>query len=171
MLVAGFVAWVVLSGSRSSIPVGAQGSMPGMAMPSSPGGGGSMTLRDIAGRTLRVPGGRAGAVVFAAPRNCEACLASSRAARAAAQRNPPARLVVVMADPATSREEVRTFAAAVGGPPARYVVDDRSATLAGMYDPPGLGGVVVFDRRGSIVERMASGSARRIAAALRRAGG
>jgi len=46
---------------------------------------------------------------------------------------------IVMADSATSREDVAAFKRAVGPSPARYVVDDRNSGLASMLGAPELG--------------------------------
>ena len=146
-----FVVSVVLSTGSSSVPVGGSGSMAGMTM-SMGDGPMAFTMRDVDNRTVRLPGARAGVVVFAAARDCAPCVASVRAARdAVLSTREGAQLIVVMADSATSREDVAAFKRAVGPSPARYVVDDRNSGLASMLGAPELGGTTVYDARGNVV--------------------
>lgn len=170
-VVAAFVASVVLSTGSSSVPVGAPGSMPGMSM--APGGGRlALTLRDLGNRTVRLPGGRPGVVVFAEGRVCDACVAAARAARDAMRSGAShAQLIVVMADSAAGRPDVAAFTRAVGSPQARYIADDRNGSLASLLGASLLSGVVVYDANGRVVARPAPDAPRdQIAAALRRAG-
>ena len=62
-----FVVSVVLSTGSSSVPVGGSGSMAGMTM-SMGDGPMAFTMRDVDNRTVRLPGARAGVVVFAGAR-------------------------------------------------------------------------------------------------------
>jgi len=141
-----FVVSVVLSTGSSSVPVGGSGSMAGMTM-SMGDGPMAFTMRDVDDRTVRLPGARAGVVVFAAARDCAPCVASVRAARdAVLSTRKSAQLIVVMADSATSREDVAAFKRAVRPSPARYVVDDRNSGLASMLGAPELGSTTVMTR-------------------------
>lgn len=164
-VVVAFIVSVMLSTRSSSVPVGASGPMSGMSMGT---GRLALTMREIRGRTVRVPGGRAGVVVVVEARDCNPCVSATRAARAAVQRTAPgAQLIVVMVDPTITRGDVLAFSRSVGHSPASYVVDDRNGTLASMFDASGLGGVVVYDRLGRVVARPGSRE-RQIVAALRR---
>ena len=58
-----FVVSVVLSTGSSSVPVGGSGSMAGMTM-SMGDGPMAFTMPDVDDRTVRLPGARAGVVVF-----------------------------------------------------------------------------------------------------------
>lgn len=163
-----FVTSVVLSTGSSPVPVGASGSMSGMSMSMSTGRL-AVTMRDVDDRTIRVPDGRPGVVVFAEPRGCDSCIDTARAARDAVQRAVPrAQLIVVMLDPATALDEVSAFARSVGRSPARYVVDDRNSSLASMLGASRLGGAIVYDALGRIVARPGP-VATQVALALRRA--
>jgi hypothetical protein len=150
--VAAFVAAVVLSTGSSSVPVGASDSMDGMSMPMG-NGRLAVTMRDVDGETVRLPGGQPGVVVFADARNCGLCVAAARAASDALRRTVRAQLTVVMADSTTSREDVAAFSRGVGRSPARYVVDDRNASLASMFGDMLLGGAIVYDAHGEVVAR------------------
>lgn len=143
--------------------------MPGMAMPMGNGDAMTMTVRDIEGRRLTIPDGRPGIAVFVEPRGCDPCAGAVRDARDAASRHG-ASLIVVGIDAGTSRGAMRRFARAMDAPWAHYVIDDRNGHLASMMDAPGLGGIVVFDRRGQVVARPEP-TATALAGALRRAGG
>jgi|GEM_PF-4917326 len=156
VVVIAFVASVVMSTRSASVPVGASGSMAGMSM----GAGRLMvTMRDVSGREVRLPGGRPGVVVFAEARRCGPCLAAVRAARDALREAPVgAQLIVVMTDSGTGRADVRAFAQLVGPGPARYVIDDRNGGLSTMLGASSLGGAVVYDARGRVVARPDAGS-------------
>lgn len=152
----GFVALVVSSARNGSVPVGASGSMSGMSM--SGDGGMSMTMRDIDGRRVSIPGGEPGVAVFVNARDCPSCVTAvrtaSRALRASGRR---ARLLVVAIDAGTSRDDLARFARAANAPQARYVVDDRNSGLASMFDASGVGAAVVYDRSGRVVDHPAGG--------------
>lgn len=168
LVLVAFVAAVTLSTRSASVPVGASGSMPGMSM-----GAGrlALTLRDIDDRPVRVPGGRAGVVVFAEARRCAACVRAVRTARAAVRRaGARAQVIVVMVDAVTSRADVAAFRRAVGPSTERYVVDDRNGTVVSMIGASGLGGAVVYDASGRVVARPGT-DARQLFAAVRRARG
>lgn len=164
----GFVALVVTSTRQAAVPVGASGDMGGMQMQGMGDGDGmTMSMRDVDGRVVRVPDGRAGVAVFVNARNCAQCVDAVRAAaRAVSRARPPAQLLVVSYDSLTSRDDVSAFARAAGRPPARYVVDDRNGALASMFKASGLGAAVVYDAEGKIVGHPASGQ---IAQSLARA--
>lgn len=170
-LVAAIGFAVVRSSMSSSVPVGASGpgSMPGMSMPAQAGGDRlELTMRDVDGRELRLPGGRPSVVVVANAGRCDACRAAARAARDGVRRSAAAaQLIVVMADVTTTRPQVAAFARSVGLPAARYVIDDRNGGLTSTIGGQ-LGETVVYDRRGRVVARLEPGS-RQLAAALRRA--
>lgn len=157
IVVVGFVAVVVSSTKRATMPVGASGSMSGMAMPGSDGSGMRMSMRDIDGRTLRVPDGRRGLVVFVQPRSCRPCVDAVRAAAQAVRgARSPTQLTVISVDATSSRDDMTQFALRAGEPRARYVVDDRNGALASMYDVSNLGATVLYDARGTIVARPAT---------------
>ena len=162
---------VVRSAISSSVPVGASGpdSMPGMPMP---GGGGdrlALTMRDVDGREVRLPGGRPGVVVVANAGRCDACRNAVRAARDAVARSAAgAQLIVVMGDASTTRPEVAAFARSVGSFPARYVIDDRNGGLTSMLRVGQLGDALVYDRSGRVVARPEPRS-RQLISALRNA--
>jgi len=160
-----FVGVVVLSTGSSSVPVGSSDAMSGMSM-SARDGRLAVTLRDIDDVRLRLPGGRSGIVVFVEPRGCGRCVAAVRSASAAIRRaGNRAELVVVMADPATSRGDVAAFNRSVGASHARYAVDDRNGGLASLVGATSLGRPVVFGVCGRTVPRPGS-STDQLAAAL-----
>lgn len=131
----------------------------------------ALQMRDTDGRTVRVPGGRPGVVVLAMARGCGICVTSVRAAMTAVERSGPGvQLIVVMVDASTGRGDVAMFARSVGRPSARYVVDDRSNTIASMLGASGLGSTVVYDAGGRVVARPGDSLAA-LSAALRQAGG
>lgn len=170
VVLVGFVALVVRSAGRSAVPVGASGAMGGMAMPAAPQGARmQMSMRDVDGRPVRIGDGHRGALVFVSPRSCPTCVDAVRVAAAAARRaRPAAELTVVSVDGATSRGQMAAFARSTGRPPgARYVVDDRSGSLASMFGASRLGATVVYGAGGEVVARPASGAA--IGRALARA--
>lgn len=159
---AAFVASVVASTNSASVPVGASGSMPGMSM--SPGQL-MATMKDVSDRTVRLPGGRAGVVVFAEARLCDGCAAAVRATRDALRTTAPrASFVVLMTDSNTSRSDVGRFDRAAGRPPARYVIDDRNGTLASTLGATGLPGALVYDARGRVIARPEPSSQQMVAA-------
>lgn len=167
LVVGGFVALVVSSARQASVPVGT--SMPGMRMGSARGAALSLELRDVGGRRLSLPGGRPGAIVFVQARGCSPCLATVRAAAAAIRAGGrPTALTVVAADSTTSRSDLAGFARSAGNPPASYVIDDRSGSVAMMAGATSLGRAVVYDARG---RALASAGADTVALALRRAAG
>lgn len=167
LAVVGFIALLVISTRSASVPVGASGSA-GMSMSMSAG---RLMLRmtDFDGRRLWVPAGRPGAFVFAMARGCGVCLRAAQTAVAAMRRaGVRAQLVVVMVDASTVRDDVAAFARALGHSAARFVVDDRSNTIASAVGASGLGAIVVYDARGRVIARPAA-SAAALSAALRRA--
>jgi len=128
----------------------------------------AISLRDVDGRPVRIPGGRPGVIVFAEARRCGSCVSAARTARDAARAIAPrAQVVVVMLKANTSRASVNAFARSVGPGPARYVVDTSSSRVAAMFDVATLGSSVVYDARGRVVADLQPGS-REIAASLRR---
>ena len=130
----------------------------------------ALAMRDVDDRTVRLPDGRPGVVVFASATNCAACISETRAALNAIRRVASrGQLVVVMVDSATGRGEIAAFARSVGPSPARYVVDDRNGRLVSMLGASDLGGAVVYDTLGRTVARLDSSGSQLIAAALRRA--
>lgn len=160
---------IVRSSMSSSVPVGASGpgSMPGMSMPAQGGGDRlELTMRDVEGRELRLPGGRPSVVVVANAGRCDTCRNAARAARDGLRRSAAAQLIVVMADVTTTRPQVAAFARSVGLPAARYVIDDRNGGLSSTIGGQ-LGETIVYDRRGRVVARLEPGS-RQLAGALRR---
>lgn len=163
-----FVVSVLLSARSSSVPVGASGTMSGMSM----GSGKFMTeMRDVSGRSLKVPAGRPGLVVTAEARECAECVSAARTAREAVKKSGTnAQLIVLIVDAATSRDQVTSFAKAVGGAPARYVVDDRNGMLVSMLGVSAVSRAVVYDANGQIVDQPQP-KERALVASLRRASG
>lgn len=152
-LISAFVAVLVWVSLSASVPVGASGPTGAMAMA---GGRLTLTMRDVNGGVLRVPGRGPGVVVFAGT-GCDVCRTAIRAATAAVSRfSERPRLVVVIVDASTSRGAIQALARSVGPSPARYVVDDRSNSLASTFGATGLGSIVVYDARGRIVARPTS---------------
>lgn len=139
----------------SSVPVGvAGGSMPGMVMPGDGADVVRLRLQDVERRRLDVPGGKPTLLVLAQARDCAFCLAAARAGAAAIGRTQ-AQLIVVFADAATGRDAARSFAASLDVPAARYVIDDRTGTLASSVGVRDLGGAAILDARGTVVDRVA----------------
>lgn len=160
---------VMRSAVSSSVPVGASrpGSMPAMPMPAAGGDRLALTMRDVDGREVRLPGGRPGVVVVANAGRCDACRNAVRAARDALARSAVgAQLIVVMGDAATTRPEVAAFARSIGSSPARYVIDDRNGSLTSMLGARQLADALVYDRGGRVVARPEPGS-RQLVSALR----
>ncbi len=125
----------------------------------------ALTMWDVDDRTVRVPDGRPGIVVFASATNCGSCVSGTRLARDVIQRvAPQAQLVVVMVDSATGRGDITAFARSVGPSPARYVLDDRNGRLVSMLSASALGGAVVYDALGRIVARLDAGAPQLLAA-------
>ena len=158
--VVGFVVLVVSSTRKATIPVGASGGMAGMSMRSGGADDVSMAMRDVDGRTVRIPDGRPGVIVFVATRGCEPCVTAVRAAaRAVGRRGGGGELIVVSLDSGTTRSDLAGFARSAGRPRARYVVDDRNGSLASMFGASRLGATIVYDLRGKVVARPASAPA------------
>lgn len=111
-----------------------------------------VTMRDVDGRPVRLPGGRPGVVVFVTAPRCEGCIGTVRIAADAARRARAA-VTVVAVESTTSRSDVATFAKSVRRSAARYVIDDRQGTLATLLGGLGVGGAVVYDARGALVAR------------------
>ena len=154
LLAAGFVSSVILSAHNAAVPVG--GTSPSvMSMTAGAVTSIAITTRDVDGRPISLPGGRAGIIVFIkADGSCQSCIAASRLAADAIERTGGrAALTIVSVDSATSREQIQAFARSAGQPPARYVVDNRSGSLSPMLGASMLAGLVVYDARGRIVGR------------------
>ena len=156
----GFVVVVVASTRQAAVPVGALGGVSGMSMSGS-GGAMRMSMRDVDGRTVRIPDGHPGVIVFVQPGRCGPCVAALRTAAGASRAGVP--LTVISVDSTTSRDDVSRLAAATGRPRAHYVVDDRNGSLASMFGASRLGAILVYDARGKIVGRPST------AAGIRRA--
>lgn len=148
-----FAMFVVITGRNAAVPVGGSGSMPGMQM----GGDANrvaLTLRDIEGRRLVLPGGRAGAILFTQAGGCSECVRAGRAL-AAAEATVPGRqaLTVIGLDATETRDEFATFDRAAGRPPVRYALDDRNGMLANMLDAGDVPTALVYDRLGRVTGR------------------
>ncbi|MHB8659405.1 MAG: TlpA family protein disulfide reductase [Solirubrobacteraceae bacterium] len=165
-----FVVMVVVSTHQAAVPVGASRA-PGMAgMAMGPAGGLHLTMRDVDGRTVSLPDGRPGIVVFVQPRDCPACEQAARnAAIARRTGGGAASLTIVSADASTSRDDVTAFARAARAPSARYVVDDRAGTIASTLGASEIPFAVVYDARGEIVARSGVGRAQ-LLSEIRQAG-
>jgi hypothetical protein len=152
LLVVGFIVFVAVSARDAAVPVG--GSAPS-SMPRGTVVRIDVSMRDVAGRALRLPGRGPGVIVFVnAGGSCSSCVDASRAAAQAIRRTRfRAALTIVSVDSATSRDQIERFARSAGSPPARYVVDDRSGNLSPSLGATSLGGLVVYDKRGVIVGR------------------
>lgn len=171
VLAAGFVGLVILSAHNAAVPVGGAGPTNGMSMAAGSTTSIAVTMNDIDGHSVSLPGRRPGVIVFIkADGTCQSCIAASRVAAEAVRRTGGrATLTVLSLDSATSREALEGFAHSAGDPPARYVIDDRSGTLSSMMGASTLAGLVVYDARGHIVGRPAA-NAGQVRRALRRAG-
>jgi hypothetical protein len=172
LAVAAFVIAVVGSAGRSAVPTGgsaSSGSMGGgMAMDGASRDRVDVVARDIDGRSLRLPGGRAGAIVVIQSGQCTPCTRSVRRLAAAARRvTGGLTLTALSAQADDDRGALRRFATSVGRPPMRYLVDDRNNMLTTMLGVSQLGSIVVYDRSGKIVATSAS-SVAGLSAALRR---
>lgn len=167
LAVLGFVVAVVGSAGRSAVSTGGTGGMSGMEM-----GDRQMVAvdaRDIDGQEVKLPGGRGGAVVVIQSRGCVPCRRSVRRMVAAAKRVPtPVSLTALSAEADDDRASVHRFAASVGRPALRYLVDDRNSTLATMLGVTQLGSIVVYDVQGHVVDARTD-SVAGLAAGLRRA--
>jgi len=109
--------------------------------------------------------------VFVVAHGCRPCVDSVRAAARAVLRSGASMdLTVVSVDSATDRRAVAGFARAAGSPSARYVIDDRSGSLASMFGASGLGTTIVYDARGVVVARSPA-TAGALSRDLRRAAG
>lgn len=167
LLVVGLGAGLAISTARQTTPAGGASSMGGMDMGASNADMIGIRLRDIDGRELTLPGGTPGAVMLMARRGCPGCVPAARdLARAAADVSPSPSLTFVGTDPVETRADFRAFDRAAGGLDARYALDDRSASVAQQLGAPGVGTVVVYDGRGTVVARVSRGP--RQAAAVER---
>lgn len=162
---------LVISTEQAAVPVGGSAAGPGMSMQGAAGSRIQLSMRDIAGQTLRIPGGRAGVAIFVEASGCSTCIHAVRtAARALAQIRAAATLLVVGVDASTSRSALAAFARSAGEPPARYVVDDRNSTLANAFGASALGEVVVYTASGRILERTGTPAVSQLARAVSHAG-
>lgn len=152
-VIGAFAIVLVVSAQRAAVPVGSGGGMSGMSM--ARGSGMRMTLRDVSGRSVRIPGGRPGAVVFVEVTGCRDCVRLVRAATRLSRRGG-GQVVVLAIDSGSTRAQLQAFARAAGRPPARYVVDDRNGSVASMFDAQSIGSAVVYDERGRVVGRPSS---------------
>ncbi len=115
-----------------------------------------LAMRDVNGRSLRLPNGGAGIVLLVQAGNCPACVQAARnaaAARKAAGR--AAGMTVIGVDATTSRNDIATFARAAGEP-ARYTLDDRQGTIGSTLGVSNIPTAVVYDSHGNIVARSGS---------------
>lgn len=169
LLIVGLVGGLAFSTVRQTTPAGGGAStMGGMNMVGSNAGMVGVTLRDIDGRKLVLPGETPGVVMFMARRGCPACVTIARGlARAATDVKPRLSLTLVGVDAIETREDFRAFDRAAGGLDARYALDDRSGSVAGQFGAREAGTVVVYDRSGMIRERVPPGPGQ--AAAVERA--
>lgn len=130
----------------------------------------AITMRDADGRSFRLPGGRPGVLAFVnAASSCQSCVAAVQIAALALRHAGSGGLTVVSVDPATSRDELKSFARLTGHPTARYVIDDRNGRLTSLLGATGLASLEVYDTRGRIVGRPEAVAAQ-LTAALKRAG-
>ena len=160
---------LVISAGNASVPVGASGSMPGMTMGTGTGLI-SVTMHDIYGRRLVMPGGKPGAVVFIRATGCGECVAAVRTLVAQARRAHAGdvSLTVIGVDSIETRQDFASFARAAGHPPVSYVLDDRNNSLASIFGASSLGATVVYDRSGKVLDRPSANPAA-VFTALRRA--
>lgn len=162
----GFLVALVVATRNAVVPVGGSGVSTGSLR----GATLRLAMRDVSGRTLRLPGGRPGVVLFVQAQGCPPCVEAVRSgARAVRSTGGHARLVVIEVDSQTTRGEVAAFARAAGQPPARYVVDDRIGTLAATFGASAFDTAVVYDGHGHVVARPWTTS-EQLARALRLAG-
>lgn len=148
-----FVAGLVVLTRNAAVPVGALGN-PAMSMSTGATSMVQLTLRTVDGRSVQLPGGRPGIVVFVDARRCDSCVAAVRVAAAAVRaEHARAAVTVINVDSSTSRDDVARFARAAGRPPVRYVVDDRMGTLVSTLGASTLAAMIVYDTRGRVVAR------------------
>lgn len=148
-----FAVVVVVSTRDAAVPVGASG-MSGTSMAMGTGATVRLTMRDASGRPVSLPGGRPGLILFVQAQGCQPCVDAVQAAAAAIRSaGAPAGLTVISVDAGTSRGELAAFARSAGKPPARYVVDDRTGTLASTLGASSFDTAIVYDSRGRIVAR------------------
>lgn len=171
VLAAGFVGLVIQSAHNAAVPVGGAAPTNGMSMAAGFTTSIAVTMNDIDGRSVNLPGRRPGVIVFIkADGACQSCIAASRVAAEAVRRTGGgATLTVLSVDSATTRESFQAFARSIGNPPARYVIDDRSGRLSSLLGATTLAGLVVYDARGHIVARPTA-NASQVQRALRGAG-
>lgn len=166
-----FVVMVTRSAPEATVPVGASATMaPGMTMAAGSRDRVALRARDVDGRSITLPGGRPGAVMFVQARRCATCVSAARDLRRAIDRSGGAMtMTVVSADSATSRADVAAFARAAGAPRARYLIDDRNGSLSGAIRASSLGRPLVYDAAGRIIARPTSLRGK-VERALRRVG-
>lgn len=158
LLVGGLVAGLAFSTARQTTPSGGASSMGGMAMGGNQADMVGVTLRDIEGRELALPGGTPGAVMFMARRGCPACVEEAKSlTRAAADVSPAPSITLVGTDPVETRSDFRAFDRAAGGLEVRYALDDRSGSVAQQFGAGGAGTIVVYDGSGMILKRLRPG--------------
>ena len=162
------VGGLALATVRETVPTGGAASMPSMRM--QPGADHlGISLRDVDGRPMRMPDGRAGAVLVMATHGCGDCLNIAKRLDAAASRAPsrPA-VALVGVDTEEGRQDFERFDRAAGGLDARYALDDASGSITRLLGARELGTVVVYDPQGMVIERVRPGTrqATRVEAAL-----
>lgn len=127
-----------------------------------------ISLEDVDGTPLALPGGIPGAVLFMSSDGCPGCLGSAKALAAAAE-GTTSQVTLVSTNPDETRADLLAFDAAAGGLDVRYAVDDPSRSIAQQFDVRETGTIVVYDRSGMIVKRISPGrrQIRQIRSALR----
>jgi len=164
-----FVVVVVLTGVGASTPTGVT---PGgsMSMSMSTRGGSAdirVGLRDSGGRVHRLPGGRAGALLLMEPHGCPACVRAARSMAALRFRwGDRIDVHAVSLEPDITSAQIESFLRSARAPSLAVAIDTRLGDVAAMLDRPEYGLVLVYDRTGKVVARLASPTRGRLRTAL-----
>lgn len=141
------VTGLVITTAGEGVPSGAT-SMSGMDMGQGINGQ-DITLQDIDGRSLTLPGGKAGAVMFMATRGCGGCIETARALDAAARAlDPPLPVTVISVDTEETKGDFERFDQEAGGLDVRYALDDASGSIANHFGVRELNTVLAYSDQG-----------------------
>lgn len=165
-----FVLAVVLSAGGASTPTGVTPGAGAMAM-SMPARGSParihLTLRDSDGRLHPLPGGRAGAVLFIESRGCQACVRMASSLNTLQTRfGDRIDIHALSVDASDTRNDISAFRSSANAPGLAVAIDTRLGDVAGMFEDPIFGTVLVYDRQGKVVARLASAGGAQLRTAL-----